>query len=262
MRGVLEIEPHRYVDHGDQEITRTAWGFAKLDGEPYAVYCSRWTIGHAERGAQLLVSIGGWEGGPERPAPRQPGEKPPEQPGPGSGQLALEGAEERFAFGALCFAEKGRPRFEPVDADAIEWSEQAFLGTKLTAEAAQGHALFEDAQQLMRKIVLDDERVRGFMTREGRDPKEAKRWLERAEARLQGGDDAEAVACATLALGLDPELSEALFVRGWARGRDEDFDGGIADLELYLAKHPKGKKAPRATKILGVWRKKRGAQER
>jgi len=134
------------------------------------------------------------------------------------------------------------------------------LGTKLSAEAALAHALYDDALQLMRKIVLDDERVRGFMTREGRDPKEAKRWQERAEARLQGGDDAEAVACATLALGLDPELNEALFLRGWARGRDGDYDGGIGDLELYLARAPKGRKASRATKILGVWRKKRAQQ--
>lgn len=254
---MLEIEPHRYVDHGDEEITRTAWGFAKLDGEPYAIYCSRWTIGRAERGAQLLVSIGGWEGGPEPEVKPKPGEPKPDGPKLGTGEVALEGAEERFAFGALCFAEKGRPRFEPVDADAIEWSEQAFLGTKLKAEDAQAHPKFDEALTLMRKIVLDDERVRGFLTREGRDPKEAKRWLERAEARLQAGDDAETVACATLALGMDPELAEALFVRGWARGRDGDYDGGIGDLELYLQRHPKGKKAPRARKILKVWEKRR-----
>lgn len=254
MRGVLTIQPHRYNDHGDEEITRTAWGFAQLDGEPYAIYCARWTIGRAERGAQLLVSIGGWGGGPDLEAP-QPGQPKPEL---GTGQVALEGVEERVAFAMLCFAEKGRPRFEAIDAEAIQWSEQAFLGERLSAEAAPAHPLFEDAQALLRKIVLDDERVRGFMTREGRDPKEAKRWQDLAEARLQGGDDAEAVACATLALGLDPELSAALFVRGWARGRDGDYDGGIADLELFLARARGSKKAPRAEKILKVWRKKRG----
>jgi hypothetical protein len=234
-RAAIKIRPHNSHDHGECDhcggTTRTVWGYASKGGKAWAVYYVQFTFGHPERGAQMLVSVGGWG-------------KDEDEAG-------------RVALAALCTEVKGRPQFTPLDASSVNWGEKELnLGEKLGADAARSSEHHEEAQRLMRQIVFDDERVRLFVTRDGRDSREAKDWVERAHARLQMGDDAEAVACAALAIGHDPDQHEAYFVRGWARGRDGDLAGGVADLRTFLERAPRSSKSARAKKILAVYEKK------
>jgi hypothetical protein len=40
--------------------TRSVWGYVYADETPRATYFIRWTDGHLERGATLLISLGKW----------------------------------------------------------------------------------------------------------------------------------------------------------------------------------------------------------
>ena len=231
----IKVRPHKSHDHEACEhcggIVRTVWGYASRGGKAWAVYYVQFTYGHPEKGASMLVSIGGWG-------------KDEDEAG-------------RVALAARCTETKGRPQFEPVDAASVNWGDKDLnLGEKLTAEQTQASEHWDEALRLMRQIVFDDERVRLFITRDGRDSREGADWVERAHARLQMGDDAEAVACAALAIGHDPDQHEAYFVRGWAKGRDKDLKGAVEDLHTFLERAPKSAKALRAQKILKVFEKK------
>lgn len=212
---------------------RTVWGHISRGGKALAVYYARWTIGHPERGAQMMVSLGGWS----------------------------EGEDEagRKAFGVRCQVEGRRPTFRMVDADEVAWSQLPFLGERLTRAAALAEPRCQVAFQSLERVVFDDPRVRRFLAEGGRDPQGSQALLQRAASKMDQGDDAGAEVEATRALGLDPRASAPLFYRGWARGRAGDRSGAIADLEAYLAREPAGAQAARAKKMLAAWRK--GAAE-
>ncbi|MCO5166157.1 MAG: hypothetical protein M9894_07290 [Planctomycetes bacterium] len=212
---------------------RTVWGWVRSQGDARAVYYARWQINHRERGLRLLVSLGGW--GRE------------------------EDEQDRKAVAFDCQVQEGGrlPAFTPLDAGGLAWSEKAFLGEKL-AVADAPPALIDEARAIAERIVQQDDRVRAFVTRGGRDTRQAAEVLERAHAKLNDSDDVGAEVDATRALGHDPELWDAYFLRGWARARAEQHEGAVADLETYLARAPKGKHAPRAEKILRLARSKRG----
>ena len=213
---------------------RTVWGAVKRDGKEHAVYYARWQINHRERGLKVLVSIGGWR--------------------------KDEDEKDRKAVAFDCQIADGgkRPTFTLVDATALAWSEKAFLGAKLTlADGEANAALVDEARAIAERIVQQDERVRAFVTRGGRETRLAGAYLEKALSKVNASDDVGAEVEATNALGYDPELWDAFFMRGWARARAEQFDDAAADLERYLAKAPRGKHAPRAQKILELARKKK-----
>ena len=213
---------------------RTVWGWVRKGGDAHAVYYGRWQINHRERGLRLLVSLGGWG--------------------------RTEDEKDRRALAFDCQVHDGgrRPTFTPIDAGALAWSEKAFLGQKLSqAEVEAAPDLLEQARAIAEQVVQQDERVRAFVTRGGRDTRHATTLLERAYEKLNQSDDVGAEVDATQALGYDPELWEAFFHRGWARARAEVFDGAVSDLETYLARAPKGKHAARAQKILKLARSKR-----
>lgn len=210
---------------------RTVWGAVTRAGDDHAVYYARWQINHRERGLRLLVSVGGWG-------------------------LAEDEAQRR-ALAFDCQVPDGgrRPTFTVVDAASMAWSEKAPVGQKLSAaEAAGAPGLLDGARALAEQVVQQDERVRAFVTRGGRETRQATALLERAYSKLNQSDDVGAEVDATQALGYDPELWEAYFHRGWARARAEDFEGARADLETYLARAARGKHARRAQKILELAR--------
>lgn len=212
---------------------RTVWGAVKRDGAERAVYYARWQINHRERGLKVLVSLGGW--------------------------AKDEDEKERKAVAFECKVEDGgkRPALEVVDATQLAWSEKAFLGAKLTkADAEASAAVVDEAREVALQVVQHDERVRAFVTRGGRETRLATAYVEKAWSKVNDSDDVGAEVEATHALGYDPELWDAYFMRGWARARAEQFDGAVEDLERYLAQAPKGKHAARAQKILKLARDK------
>jgi hypothetical protein len=212
---------------------RTVWGAVKKDGAERAVYYARWHIGHRERGLRALVSLGGW--GKD------------------------EDEEERRAFAFDCPAPepKKAPALEAIDASSVAWSEKAPIGQPLSKDEALAlPELLDEARAIAAVVLQQDERVRAFVARGGRDTRRATALVEQAYAKLNASDDVGAEVDATNALGHDPELWEAYFMRGWARARAEQHDDAIADLEKYLSKAPKGKHAARATKILAMAKKK------
>lgn len=211
---------------------RTVWGYVKKDGDAFAVYYARWQINHRERGLKLLVSLGGWR--------------------------KTEDEADRRALAFDCQLGGKRPAFESVDAATLAWSEKAFLGQKLSKdEAAAAPEVEAEARRLAERIVQHDERVRAFVTRGGRETRDASTFVEQAYTKLNSSDDVGAEVEATKAIGYDPELWEAYFLRGWARARAEQFDDAVSDLETYLAKAARGKHAPRAQKILKMARNKK-----
>lgn len=213
---------------------RTVWGWVRRGGDAHAVYYARWQINHRERGLRVLVSVGGWGRGEDE-----------------SGRRAV-------AFDCQVPDGGRRPTFTPIDASALAWSEKAMLGQKLSAADAEAAPdLLAEARAIAEQVVQQDERVRAFVTRGGRDTRLATALLERAYEKLAQSDDVGAEVDATQALGYDPELWEAYFHRGWARARAEVFDGAVSDLETYLARAPRGKHAARAQKILRLARAKK-----
>ncbi len=212
---------------------RTVWGWVRRAGDAHAVYYARWQINHRERGLRLLVSVGGW------------------------GRAEDEAARRAVAFDCQVHDGGRRPTFTPIDAGALAWSEKAMLGQKLPAAEVEGAPeLLAQTRAIAEQVVQQDERVRAFVTRGGRDTRLATTLLERAYEKLNRSDDVGAEVDATQALGYDPELWEAYFHRGWARARAEIFDGAVSDLETYLARAPKGKHAARAQKIVRLARAK------
>ncbi|NQV84808.1 MAG: tetratricopeptide repeat protein [Rhodospirillales bacterium] len=69
-------------------------------------------------------------------------------------------------------------------------------------------------------------------------PDDGQLYMDRAEAYFIFGKFDEAVNDATTALSLDDGLDLAYYVRGLALGRMKRIKAGIADLTVYLERHP------------------------
>lgn len=141
----IVIEPDGEADHGPcpdcGRSTRSVWGYVSNEVGARAVYFIRWTDGHRERGAQLIVSIGGW----------------------GEGTLP----RDRSAFGVECRVDT-RPSFMLVDADDLPWGTEELLGTKLTRADALAHPFKAEAFDILDALVAQEPRFRAF--RDGRRP--------------------------------------------------------------------------------------------
>jgi len=227
----IHVQPDEGVDGFDPEavtIRRTVWGYVGKDGAAHAVYYARWTIGDLDGGCQLLVSLGGWNEG--------------------------EDEKDRRAIAAQCRVRDNRPAFRIMDASQMAWSEQQFLGQKLTRDEALKDAGIQDAFAVLDRIAADDERVRNFLTAAGKDRRLSEVYCEEAEERMKKGDDEGAVVAATRAMALDPSNHAALFLRGWARGRAGEREAAVADVEAYLEAAPRGRYVKRAGKVLKAWK--------
>jgi hypothetical protein len=117
--------------------TRSVWGYVHTDQGARAVYFTRWTDGHLERGALVVVSIGTW-GNDAKPA-------------------------DRVCIALDCRMGVDRPQFMVVDAARTPWAEREFLGAKLSREDALGHAALPEAFAIVDRIVADDKRFRAFL---------------------------------------------------------------------------------------------------
>lgn len=140
MSDILTIEPDGEGAHGPcpdcGHNTRSVWGYVSNEVGARAAYFIRWTDGHRERGAQLIVSIGGW----------------------GEGTLP----SDRIAFGIECRVDTG-PSFMLVNADELPWGDEEFLGAKLTRAGALSHPLKPEVFDILDALVAQDPRFRAFL---------------------------------------------------------------------------------------------------
>jgi hypothetical protein len=117
--------------------TRSIWGYVSDSRGARAAYFIRWTDGHLERGALLVISIGAC-GKDARPADRV--------------CVALE-----------CRMGVDRPQFMVVDAAQVPWTQREVLGVKLSRESALANAAIQELFAISDRIVDDDQRFRSFL---------------------------------------------------------------------------------------------------
>jgi hypothetical protein len=136
----LAIEPDGEADHAPcsdcGRSTRSVWGYVSNEDGARAVYFIRWTDGHRERGAQLILSIGAWGEGSH---PR-----------------------DRSAFGFECRVDVS-PSFMLVDADGLPWGSEELLGTKLTRDDALAHPLKAEVFDILDALVAQERRFHAFV---------------------------------------------------------------------------------------------------
>ena len=139
----LSLKPDGSKESGACECcgnqTKTVWGFVNRDGGAHAVYYARWTVGHLERGAIFLLSIGGWGGG--TPAQRQ--------------AVALE-----------CRVDETGLNFMVVDAAGSPWGKRELLGRMLRRKQVMSltsSRLRQEAFAIVDLVVSEDARVAEFL---------------------------------------------------------------------------------------------------
>ena len=139
----IQVEPGEQAVHGKcpdcGEFTGTCWGYVSSDGAARCAYFIRWTDGHLERGAQVLVSIGRWGGD--------------------------AGAAHRRSFAVECRMGVDRPGFMVIDAGRTPWAKDQFLGEKLSREDALKDPLLKEVFEVLDRLVDDsgDPRFRAFL---------------------------------------------------------------------------------------------------
>jgi len=136
----LEIEPDGMNDVGQcphcGNPSRTVWGYVFADGNAHAVYYARWTPGHLERGAQLLLSFGEWGDGSR--------------------------LETRRAVGLECRMGTDVPSFMVVDAPSLPWSDE-MLGRKLSREETMSTEAASTAFAIADALWEREPRFRAFL---------------------------------------------------------------------------------------------------
>lgn len=119
--------------------TQTVNGYVYVDQNARAVYFSRWTNNHLERGIQILLSIGQWGEGTS--------------------------GSERCRIGFECRMGTERPGFMIVDAASLPWDDEQFLGTALTREEVLmlSDQSKEEMFHILDHLATDDERINNFL---------------------------------------------------------------------------------------------------
>lgn len=85
-------------------------------------------------------------------------------------------------------------------------------------------------------------------------PENASLYIKRGEHYFQVHDFDSADEDFTIAIGLDSSLDAAWYGRGLARGRMGYIDDGIADLTVYLKRHPDNSKALTKRGVRYLWK--------
>ena len=136
----LALSPGGETVHGKcpdcEHVTRTVWGFVSQQDNARAVYYARWTDGHLERGAQLIICIGMW----------------------GEGRSGAD----RKTFGLECQIVDGEPAFMFVDAGELPWNEP-FLGELLPRETALASQDKTEVLNIVDMMIESDPRVVRFL---------------------------------------------------------------------------------------------------
>ena len=117
--------------------TRSVWGYVSNAEGARAAYFIRWTEGHLERGAQIVVSIGAWG----------------DQGKPG----------DRSCFGFECRMGTDRPGFMVIDSAQLAWAQREVLGVQLSRDNALAHSTCREVFSILDRIVEDDKRLRTFL---------------------------------------------------------------------------------------------------
>ena len=118
--------------------TRTVWGHAYQDDACVAGYCARSTEGHPERPIQMLLGVGRWSDGADRSMRRR--------------------------IGIECRIGEDRPVFMVIDANTLAWPDAEILGKAMTRSEVLADPVHELALQILDRVVVDDLRVRIFLT--------------------------------------------------------------------------------------------------
>ena len=85
-------------------------------------------------------------------------------------------------------------------------------------------------------------------------PSQAQRFLQQANEYHGRREHAQAIEYFTRALRLDDTLDDAYFGRGMARGSSGLIDEGIADLSVYITRHPDSSRAYTKRGIRKIWK--------
>ncbi len=117
--------------------TMNVWGYVYRGGVPHAVYFIRWTEGHLDRGAQMLVSVGTW----------------------GAGTTAAC----RRSVGLECRVDENGPACMIIDATQTPWGDVEMLGAKLSRTDVIGTALSKDVFNIFDCLIEDDPRFHRFL---------------------------------------------------------------------------------------------------
>jgi hypothetical protein len=136
----LQVEPDGVHDVGScsdcGHPSRVVWGYVLAGGDTRAVYYARWTPGHLERGAQLLICLGEWGDGARR--------------------------ETRRAVGLECRMGSAVPSFMVIDASTLPWSDEMF-GRMLSRDEAMGSDDSSEAFRIVDALWEREPRFRGFL---------------------------------------------------------------------------------------------------
>jgi uncharacterized C2H2 Zn-finger protein len=144
VKTVLVVEPDgettfRHCEDCDA-VTRKIWGYISNDNGARAIYFTRWTDGHVERGAQIILSIGRW-GEETTPSERR--------------RVAVE-----------CRIGTDRPAFMVVDAGDFTWCQDDVLGETMTRAAVLADPIAQEAFSMLDALAECDERFRAFLLSE------------------------------------------------------------------------------------------------
>lgn len=139
--GVLVVEPDGESSFAHCEdcdhTTRKVWGWISDETSTRAAYLARWTVGHLELGAQLVLSIGVW-GDDASPNQRR--------------RIAVE-----------CRMGADRPAFTVVDASDFDWANEEFLGEPLTRDEVLATPIAQQAFAMLDALTEQDERFHSFL---------------------------------------------------------------------------------------------------
>jgi hypothetical protein len=117
--------------------TRSVWGRISQSGAGRAMYFIRWTDGHPERGALIVVSIGRW-GENAKPS-------------------------DRVCMAFECRMGSDRPGFMVIDASAVPWAQRELLGQKLSREDALKNPVLQQVFGILDYLAEHDARFREFL---------------------------------------------------------------------------------------------------
>ncbi len=115
--------------------TRRVSGFVSADADARAAYIACWTDGHRDLGAEMVISIGEWDGAP---------------------------AEARVAVALAWHAVPSGPGCVVIDGPTSKWQGRPVLGRLLTREEALNSPAAEEAFLITNLIFDADPRFRAF----------------------------------------------------------------------------------------------------
>ena len=134
----IEVEPDGSEDSGPCEccgnVSRRVWGFAFLDGDPFAGYFVHWTLGHVlDRGAIFDLIVGKW------------------------GQSAT--AADRCAVSLTYRITESGAAFMVIDANERDTATSTLVSRALKRTAVVGESIAPKIYAACDAVLMDDDRL-------------------------------------------------------------------------------------------------------